>query len=433
MQGGASMVLLLHLFVPATASDPAAQADLEGLRGAFSLLQSRVEALEQDKAATSARLAHLEAENAELRGRQHVTVAATVSAEGDMRAGQQGGQTPGAGGEGRRLQASPSPPPGQRTCCRWTPADVCGTNIPAERFESCTALHEYLETKTTTHEFENLEGCLGGDESSWSATFDGAHSNITMSGDAGETSVLTPLKVTHSANCQTTQPTLTVQMNTELAHTLTLDGLDVAARLRELGPYQDPNAWTINNAYFLASQDNMPHIGRDTSAAGYVMTAGTKRPIRYMLTLRPAQVAGDHTFYCLSATQGQCSLQCSDCVYVWIAHSGLTRTSCPQGVGWENTGYSSGQIYHYNTEAHADAGTDAPADDNLFTNYATGDFFTMELSADRTQITFHSNRAGTGTGAAFRTCTVPPDVTFYGQVRQYNPYQLNALPWIKYA
>ena len=78
MHGGASMVVLLFLFVPAAASDPAAQADLEGLRGAFSLLQSRVEALEQDKAATSARLAHLEAENAELRGRQHVTVAATV-------------------------------------------------------------------------------------------------------------------------------------------------------------------------------------------------------------------------------------------------------------------------------------------------------------------------------------------------------------------
>ena len=93
---------------------------------------------------------------------------------------------------------------------------MCGTNIPAARLQSCTRLHEYLETKTTTHEFESLEGCLGGDESSWSAMFDGVHSNITLSGDAGETSVLTPLKVTHSANCKTTTPTLTVQMDTTI-------------------------------------------------------------------------------------------------------------------------------------------------------------------------------------------------------------------------
>ena len=65
-----------------------------------------------------------------------------------------------------------------------------------------------------------LDGCLGGDESSWSAMFDGNHSNITMSGDAGETSIMTPLKVTHSANCRTTAPTLTVQMDTAMSGTL---------------------------------------------------------------------------------------------------------------------------------------------------------------------------------------------------------------------
>ena len=45
-------------------------------------------------------------------------------------------------------------------------------------------MHEYLEGKTTTHEFADLDTCLGPDASKWSATFDGASSDVTLSYDA---------------------------------------------------------------------------------------------------------------------------------------------------------------------------------------------------------------------------------------------------------
>lgn len=48
--------------------------------------------------------------------------------------------------EGRRLSSG-----SDHTCCRWTPADTCGS-IEASRLRKCTSLHEYLEDKTTTHE-----------------------------------------------------------------------------------------------------------------------------------------------------------------------------------------------------------------------------------------------------------------------------------------
>ena len=114
---------------------------------------------------------------------------------------------------GRRLNAP--------TCCRWTADGTCGT-VPAERFEVCTHMHEYLETKTTTHEFADLDACLGPDASKWSATFDGASSDVTLSYDAVVmTTLKTPLKVTHAADCSNVTPTLNVQMDTVLAHTLT--------------------------------------------------------------------------------------------------------------------------------------------------------------------------------------------------------------------
>ena len=49
---------------------------------------------------------------------------------------------------GRRL-SSP-------TCCRWTADDTCGS-VPADRFQRCTDVHEYLEGKTTTHEWARLQ------------------------------------------------------------------------------------------------------------------------------------------------------------------------------------------------------------------------------------------------------------------------------------
>ena len=86
-------------------------------------------------------------------------------------------------------------------------------------------MHEYLETKTTTHEFADLDTCLGPDASKWSAKFDGASSDVTLSYDAAVmTTLKTPLKVTHAADCGNDPPTLTVQMDTVHDGSLTLDG-----------------------------------------------------------------------------------------------------------------------------------------------------------------------------------------------------------------
>ena len=119
----------------------------------------------------------------------------------------------------------PSPPTAPPTCCRWTADDTCGAVVPAERFEVCTHMHEYLEGKTTTHEFADLDTCLGPDASKWSAKFDGANSNVTLSYDAvAKATLKTPLKVTHAADCGNDPPTLTVQMDTVHDGSLTLDG-----------------------------------------------------------------------------------------------------------------------------------------------------------------------------------------------------------------
>ena len=306
-------------------------------------------------------------------------------------------------------------------------------------------MHEYLETKTTTHEFADLDTCLGPDASKWSAKFDGASSDVTLSYDAAVmTTLKTPLKVTHAADCGNVPPTLNVQMDTVLAHTLTLAepghvAIDVAARLRDLGPYQDPNAWTLNGAQAWFGADpsgyGMPTIQRNPDAITYYATAYTSRPISYMMGIRPPPFVNAHTHHCLMPTQGQCDW--ADSFVFWVSSGSVSittsiRTNCPPA--YEGNGYSSGSIFH-GTDAETGAGTTAPPDDNLISTYpATGDTYIMELSADRTQVTFHSNRADTSpNGAPFRTCTVPAGVQFYGQLMQYAPVQKNALPWIKYA
>ena len=149
-------------------------------------------------------------------------------------------------------------------------------------------------------------------------------------------------------------PTLNVQMDTVLAHTLTLAepghvAIDVAARLRELGPYQDPNAWTLNSgqAWFLASgYQGMPTIQRNSDAETYYATANTNRPVSYKLGLRPPNHNLGHSQYCLTPTQGQCDL--ADSFQIWVKnHDWSTenlRTSCPPA--YEGNGYSSGSIFH---------------------------------------------------------------------------------------
>ena len=207
------------------------------------LLETRVEQVqkqsEKREAALHKRVAFLEGEVQRLRP-------SSEQAEATARTGK---AAVGPMGEpeavGRRL--SPAP-----TCCRWTADGTCGT-VPAERFEVCTHMHEYLETKTTTHEFDDLDACLGPDASKWSAKFDGASSNMTLSYDAAVMATLkTPLKVTHAADCGNDPPTLTVQMDTVHDGSLTLGGNEVHSAPKLLFRYDFPVAATSGDHTFAA-------------------------------------------------------------------------------------------------------------------------------------------------------------------------------------
>ena len=139
---------------------------------------------------------------------------------------------------------SPSAPPSAPSpaCCRWTASSTCS---PAG--EKCTRLHEYLEHKTTTHHFEDVHACLGSDPDNWAWQFDGAGSNTTLSnGSAAVAAVLTPLKVTHAADCSGTASTLTLQTDTvEVLGSLTVGGFDVVATLRALGAHPESSQYTL--------------------------------------------------------------------------------------------------------------------------------------------------------------------------------------------
>ena len=93
--------------------------------------------------------------------------------------------------------------------------------------------------------------CLGDDPAKWAWQFDGTTSSTTLSGRhvvTGATEVVevpTPLKVTHAANCGSTAPTLSLQMDTVAVGTLTVGGIDVADALTTLpntitGPPSSP-------------------------------------------------------------------------------------------------------------------------------------------------------------------------------------------------
>ena len=144
-----------------------------------------------------------------------------------------------AGGERQPLAESVSPlgespsRPGRQlsaasTCCRWTPDDTCNVaGGDSTALRKCTSLHEYLEHKTTTHVFEDLDACLGTDPALWTASFDGANQSVSLSNQAV---VKTPLRVTHAANCSSDPPVLTVQHQTvheqdvSINAAVTLDG-----------------------------------------------------------------------------------------------------------------------------------------------------------------------------------------------------------------
>ena len=183
------------------------------LEARFEQSEARFEQSEQRGAALHKRVAFLEGEAQRLRPSREQAEATTPKVWTSTAAVGSMGEPEAVG---RRLSAP--------TCCRWTADDTCGS-VAADRFEQCTFLHEHLEAKTTTHEFDDLDTCLGSDESKWSVKYDGASTNqVTLSNDATVASLKTPLKVTHAADCGNVPPTLNVQMDTVHDGSLTLGG-----------------------------------------------------------------------------------------------------------------------------------------------------------------------------------------------------------------
>ena len=131
--------------------------------------------------------------------------------------------------EGRRMSATSD------ECCRWTPDGTC-TPSSLAREKACTMVHEYLETKTTTHSFADITDCAGADESNWGAEFNGVTGNVTLKNSASvQSSFPTPLKVTHSSSCTTgVQPTLDLQLDTNVAGSFSVQGVDLTSTLQVL-------------------------------------------------------------------------------------------------------------------------------------------------------------------------------------------------------
>lgn len=134
-------------------------------------------------------------------------------------------------------------------CCRWTPSAQCG-NVDAGLLRKCSALHEYLEAKTTTHQFVNLTSCLGDDSSKYAFSFDGHDGNVTLSYDSTPvTSLKTPLQVTHAADCATVPPLLGLQMDTyvhgalEVAGSLVWSGQSVQSQINTAGTVTESTSY----------------------------------------------------------------------------------------------------------------------------------------------------------------------------------------------
>jgi len=124
--------------------------------------------------------------------------------------------------EGRRASESSS-------CCRWTSDGVCGNDMTFE----CTRMHEWLEAKTTTHEFEDIDECLGtSTQADWSHAYHPTQAEVALSSGGSEVArVKTPLKVRHAANCSSNASALTLQMNTDVSGSFSVNGKDVGDAL----------------------------------------------------------------------------------------------------------------------------------------------------------------------------------------------------------
>ena len=222
----------------------------------FAQMQARIVQLEGRDEVSTTRIATLEAENYRLRPAETM---------------QRYSVDPSSAIEGRQLSATAN------ECCRWTASGTCA-GMTSAREQACTMLHEYLEMKTTTHAFQDLQSCIGAGESGWKPVFNGVHGNVTLKNGATEKATFpTPLKVTHAANCATTQPTADLQLHTNLAAGLSVQGLDITAAALALAYSSASTCIKITTGTFTYADGFLTVLIRDTlnpDWPGRVVTSG---------------------------------------------------------------------------------------------------------------------------------------------------------------
>ena len=171
-------------------------------------------------------------------------------------------------------------------------------------------MHEYLEHKTSTHVMEEDGSgatCMDSSTDSWS--FDPATGGVVVSAadDSEKVRVPTPLKITHTADCNSTmelQLSTTAASDLAVTGTLSAGGVDLVQKLRKMGPFLDLTAWTIEpNGGILIDTGTYPGIllQRDTSDASYIDLATTNVPVSMLQVPRFATLSSAHMHVYLCA------------------------------------------------------------------------------------------------------------------------------------
>jgi len=239
---GLAMLLALATEAAARTDDP--QATVTKTDEVELLVAQLVAPLQSQVEALQSRVSALEEENASLWRR-------VQGGEGGAEASASVVLPTGEARRGRQLTGEPES--SAPTCCRWTQDDTCSSAGSASEWK-CTSLHEYLEHKTTTHEFEDLNRCLGADHTKWKWKYLATQAGVQLSNSDPVATPKTPLKVTHAADCANVSPMLTVQLDTSMAGTLSVSGASTFSDLTA-------NATTTNHL-FAGGVDLLPRLLR---------------------------------------------------------------------------------------------------------------------------------------------------------------------------
>jgi len=299
------------------------------------------------------------------------------------------------------------------------------------------------------HEFPNGATCsLGsrmrllpknrvGDGLSWSVSNADAASDLSLVTLGGTSHWATsdvqsmpyPLKVVHDASCSNA-PTLTLQLGTNVAGSLSVNGKNIVSALHDAGPTQDLlHSWRVTSNAALVSNANpvLTRFQRGGAADAYLPIAVTTREIVKMTFFRgPAHVSSTfaaHTHIGFSVASDLTSgfVDSTDVIF-WFNHASNNVAS--DGV---RTKCNEGEIYH-GTAVNTDAG--APADDNHLTDSDEGDIYSIVHAG--TTVSFYAHKYNNGQ-TPLRTCTVSSGNVYYGRILSYTSGTEWVVPQVTYA